>query len=503
VIGRLAFRARALAALAWLLMLPASSGCGSQTGPADTAGQAGAAISDASAGDVSDGATGLPEAAQEGDSVGADAPQPIGCVEARVQGAILPDGNKWYPGAVWVPPRPGWRDDRGLHAIWMDYETKEADGGKVQTMHAVVSSFDASSGSADTSLVFDPFPPGQDGLYTAISSSAGADGGHFALGVRWLPKGAPYALERVLLGRLDKTDLQASWTPPWSIGDNAAVVDIGWDGEAFAVHGFINGLTGLDLMLVRLAPDGAVVLPATRVGLITSVLEYYHDFQTDPVTGTTWVVSPAYTGVWVTGHLRDGTPLPGTEKDGGVLVEAQGVKWKDPSSFTAIGAGPAGSLVAWSDLPETGNYVQRLGQDLMPQGNATILMAVGVEHYAQFLGKAIASAPGGWWVGAEDRKSVTSFSLSESAQVLARSKLVTYSALDCIEAKTTCPPGVGVLDVRRLSTVTWNDELWFGFWDYSGQQAPPPQYIPWSPYRFVRVKPGCVYKSMYDVVMGW
>jgi hypothetical protein len=52
-----------------------------------------------------------------------------------------------------------------------------------------------------------------------------------------------------------------------------------------------------------------------------------------------------------------------------------------------------------------------------------------------------------------------------------------------------------LLDIRHLSSAQYGDEVWLGFSDMSH----PPSAEPTQPYRIVRVAPGCVYPSMYDV----
>ena len=136
----------------------------------------------------------------------------------------------------------------------------------------------------------------------------------------------------------------------------ATLFHVGWDGEAFAVHAISQ--TSADVRLVRLSPEGNVVTPETAVGKITSIFQDESDIRTDPDTGTTWWVSWITGGVWLSGHLRDGTPLPGTEAGGGVLIVPQGFEpGVTPGSYPAIAAHGERNLIGWYDHSGLGQNV--------------------------------------------------------------------------------------------------------------------------------------------------
>ena len=63
----------------------------------------------------------------------------------------------------------------------------------------------------------------------------------------------------------------------------------------------------------------------------------------------------------------------------------------------------------------------------------------------------------------------------------------------------TCSPGQSDLfDARAFSAVGYGDEVWLGFWDLSDSGLPLADYpTALSPYRLLRVKPGCVYQPNY------
>src|SRR3990172_8161763 len=109
---------------------------------------------------------------------------------------------------------------------------------------------------------------------------------------------------------------------PWS-SMSWYPVHAAWDGgEAFIFDFRANAAA--DVLMLRLAPDGSEVLGPTEVGAITSIEDDASSFHTDPDTGTTWLATSYPDGVWLSGHERDGSPLPGPEPEGSVVIEAQG-----------------------------------------------------------------------------------------------------------------------------------------------------------------------------------
>jgi hypothetical protein len=86
--------------------------------------------------------------------------------------------------------------------------------------------------------------------------------------------------------------------------------------------------------------------------------------------------------------------------------------------------------------------------------------------------------------------------------VESRRDLITHSAAKCPTTDPCVIDSTQSLDLRVPLAKTWKDELWLGFQDLSRQSSA--QNIPGSeqPYRIVRIKEGCTYKSFHDQFLG-
>ncbi|MBI4702307.1 MAG: hypothetical protein HY744_14375, partial [Deltaproteobacteria bacterium] len=205
-----------------------------------------------------------------------------GCVEIRVDESVLPEPSDWSWGAF-VPRHPFWRGQGALHVAWMNFRTNKSQ------VSLIVSSFEPATGEHLGSRVYDVVPAGLEPWYASIQDAAGAPDGSFAIVFFYRDGGAGgKTVLRVALGNVASESLSAVWTPPWSVSE-AMTFDVGWDGEAFAVHAVKQ--QGSEVRLVRLAPDGSVVTPETEVGTITDIGDWYSAFVTDAETGRTWMAT--------------------------------------------------------------------------------------------------------------------------------------------------------------------------------------------------------------------
>jgi hypothetical protein len=213
-------------------------------------------------------------------------------------------------------------------------------------------------------------------------------------------------------------------------------------------------------------------------------------FQTDPETGISWLVSSAPGGIWLSGHLRDGTPLPGTEAEGGVLILPQGVPVGSATVYwPALAPEGEEAMVAWHGYDET--MLQRI-----VAGSAVSDAIVLADHAGSLATKkALMRVGAEWWMGLLNPSTpgIESVWLSDT-EMLSREVLVAHS--DC---RPSCELGQDyLLDVRSFYAVRWQDELWLGFWDLSDAWTGEGHPVGVSPYRVVRVEPGCRYPKMWE-----
>ena len=411
-------------------------------------------------------------AAGAGGAGGAGGAAVEGCLDIHAGAARLPGGYSEVSGGT--PRNPFWVDDRGVHFASL------ARSVATDRVHLVVSSFDADTAEQWASRVYDPFPV--DHNATSTWDAAGAPDGSFVVTLHYNLENNDWGFEPIAIGHLDSPTLTTVWLPPWS-PQEASWVHVGWDGEAFAAHAIAQ--QSADLRLVRLAPDGSVLTPETYVGKIFSIWSNDISLRTDPLTGTTWMVSIYKPSVWLTGHLRDGTPLPGTEQNGGVALS-------EPCSATGlyVGIAPHGdsALVAWMD--DTGLWRKTCVQSVASATPSAAGFTIDEGDIPAGQKKVLARDSDSWWMGInQPGVGIESMRLSDT-ELLSRTPLVKY---------ITCPDDCQLMKVEYLSAARWQQQLWFGFWDLSDDFTKTGHPVSTDPYRIVRVKEGCSYLSAYDL----
>ena len=342
--------------------------------------------------------------------------------------------------------------------------------------------------AATGALLEHRFFPGGSKLFAAAGARPD---GLVALGVGFDPEDGGAAQFAVLFIRTDEPSFEQlhvlSW--PASIKD---IVGVSWDGEAFAVHGFANDNKQY---VTRMAEDGTVLLPPTPFGIASG---YPSDirYATDPTSGVSFGVS-SFFGLTLVAHQRDGTPIPLNYPNGGVFVPnkdwgADGKNWgSGVDSHAALVATPAGVAVTWSgDGGEENTFVQLVDASLQASAPTIPLPAkyyAGTTVYDTNLWLAIQPLPDGWWL-AGAAGSLDEY-IVQSGSFATRRTLVSYS-------DKALAQGVG-FDARYFESVRYKDEIWLGFSDLTDKVTGA------QPYRIVRAKPECAYKSMIDLSMGW
>ncbi len=217
--------------------------------------------------------------------------------------------------------------------------------------------------------------------------------------------------------------------------------------------------------------------------------------MTDPTSG----MSYGLTAASLVAHQRDGTPVPNPPE----LVPIQ---LNTPPGTSGTG-GPGRALVAtvdglgtaYSGDHPTGlsTWVQKVDTTLAPSGEAIAVPGEPVVTpwdatvFDSSHDLALQPRTSGWWlVGNPSYRSIDEY-LVESGKSAVRRVLVTYSEQALAWAG---------FDSRYFESARQNDELWFGFQDKSNTD---PVMKAEQPFRVIRVKQDCVYKSMTDIEHGW
>ncbi|MBK9266778.1 MAG: hypothetical protein IPM54_44220 [Polyangiaceae bacterium] len=407
------------------------------------------------------------------------------CVDIHILPSMLPEPEKWYG----IGPTIGvsadrdhiWRDANGLHVAWNPVPA-DASGPVL-----VVSSFDPATGAV---LKHRFFPDG--GRKVVNSTSLGPDN-TVGLAVGWVPPDGGAGGHALLVFSTSDSSEALYPLPPWPEPGEYSLVGVGWDGEAFAVHAWKQNVQ----YVTRIQPDGTVLLPPTAFGKAYGYVSEIR-YATDTVSGVTVAVSGFSANFpWLTGHLRDGTPVPDPAKIQGIQLEPQnwlGVDggWAGGTTRPAIAAIAGGAGVAWSSgsaLSPITTFVQGLGASLETTANAIgfpgeAIPSPGPGQPKQYTGMNWLTvqqrAGGGWWVAGNDSNAIIEH-IADGPGNLQRRALVTFSKA----------PQWGFA-VTDFESTHGNDELWLAFMDRSSSEE--------VPFRVIRAHPACTYSSMYDLI---
>lgn len=418
------------------------------------------------------------------------------CVEYRVSSALLPATKKWReaPGGK-RPLHSFWRDTTGLHVVWSAYSVDPGDS-ELRTAHAILTTFPGSNGAAFGHVIYDLFPKEISPwvLSGDIPDAAASPDGAVAIAFRYAKSPQSELVDSVLFTRLDQPEKQTVWTPPWPTSD-LFLWEIAWDGEAFALHfGLSNpGLQDWGIRLVRLSPDGTL-LSGPDVVASSAVVQDAFSVATDPVTGTTVFAYPGGSGVGLSGHLRDGTPLFPNDPYFAREVAAQGVS-VDPSmdngSWPAVGIDGTDIVLGWEDFTKT-SYVQRL-RNLDPAAAAVVIP----EPAGGMRQRVLSRTPTGWLMAGKIYAHIDTFEIEGDA-LTRQQALVTHSFESCWRTDTCDTSQSPGLDARNLHLVRHQDEMWFGFLDYSDSFNHQDESDPLIAYRIINARSECTYPSLYD-----
>jgi hypothetical protein len=265
--------------------------------------------------------------------------------DAGVAGCVsiaIPDDDVIGSYPIAVPLKGGvWRTRSGIHAAWAQWIPRA----KAQPPAALhVATFTPETGALIREQTYDLAPSDATG-FTA-NGAAGLEDGTFAVSYFWTG-GATPSWGKVIIGNVDdptkrvNVDLQRAedWRGP---------SDVTWDGEAFTVHAWEDGVTQA-LFVARISPAGELVLPLTQYGKspaggFAEPDELLGGFTlaTDAVSGRTFHFDPR-AGQLLNGHERHGTRLPWTP----VLVEVPDTSGIGSDLAGSRTDGEGGVWLAW------------------------------------------------------------------------------------------------------------------------------------------------------------
>jgi hypothetical protein len=374
------------------------------------------------------------------------------------------------------------------------FSREDKPGGMFPLSHLALTTMSKATGQQTSKKYFEVFPGDLPAEYTGIWAVAVGPNGSFFVVYNYRYPDDPGSSFKLALGSL-KSDTLKPIPFPWNT--NYVSQDAAWDGQAFVVHGF-DGF-GNNLQVARYGLDGAQVLPPTPIGPDGPETDGDFEYRTDPISGRSWYVSGAFDRLLLTGNDRDGTPFP--KDPAGELSQFVPPIPGDCSAqvqHASLAPTSDGAFLAW--VVEFGFCTQKVGLDLLPTGplqfvHATKVPTQPVSSVLWVFGTTTQRREQDWWVGVYDVEGIWS-TRTDGQSISSREMLVSYSPGQCYKTDS-CQKFQGIHggDFRHLDSLVWQDELWLGYLDATSQDKDPTH----SGYRVLRVAPGCVYPSMYDV----
>jgi hypothetical protein len=406
--------------------------------------------------------------AGHGGAVGGAGAPPEGCVDVETVLELLPPSSAEY--LLGRPRQSGaWTEGGALRLGWTVTRNDDpTSAGQGWTELLAVSSFDAANGEHVATTLTAVFPSDLHDGNTDILTVGGANG-------------LAAASDVSTAGGAD--DLATSIV---DVATGSLVTRIGtgtgvglptyttWDGEAFSIHAH-GGPPPRPLLVMRIAPDGTIVLPWTQYGESANVgygiLRY--DLSFDPVSGRTWAVDGLGMGYAVSGHERDGTDFLS-----GPLYYHHPFESDEPLfRIPRVAAVPDGAVIVFTCETKQGfpcQMIVRLDAEGVPVGEPLFFDAGDFDHYEDFAVKANADGTvsmlcdSGYGAHLRVYDPVAD-TVSDPVLVVDDSAYETTRAVPWFE-------------MLRSSMLFGDDEL-FAAWE-----AP-------TGWRAVKLAPGCVYRS--------
>ena len=364
---------------------------------------------------------------------------------------------------------PFWLDDSGVHIAWGRY-----------TGDIAISTFSAETGESIGETLY-PDPAARGGL-TGVQDVAASPDGAIVIPVGDEERKYHSLLFTHLDSPNDVVQVDTSW-----LMYMVNIVDIAWDGEAFAVHGKQGGT----LLVARYSETGAQLTELQPVAPAVTGLADHFDFATDPASGRTWMAGTSAPGVFMTGYIRDLSPIAAVAEGTPVHISSGEAIAKGVSPALAVG--PQGLAVGYSQYRD-GTYLLELTEELEVQ-EVSFLPVKDVDHGLYNFSELALVWLGGWWLAGANFEGIQLYELTPDG-LQDRGSVV-------VHREAQCYPGNCTTDVypslrpKGVSLLRWREQLWLGFRDSSEAEngGVPSPY----PYRVVKVAAGCQYLSVQSM----
>jgi hypothetical protein len=313
---------------------------------------------------------------------------------------------------------------------------------------------------------------------------AGNPAGDFAIAVRY-PDPVTTFREVILLGNTANVDELSLWPSPFEPSVRR-IVELSWDGEAFAVH-YVELGGAQPLSLMRLSPAGEMLSEPLEVGPPGSLIAADSQFRTDPESGRSLRITGATVGVGVAGHERDGSWV------GGAPLGEFTRFITDPTTESYLGVPPAlavtpeASLLAWN-AAYVGLYFQFVNGALEALAPARLLPGAALENASIFRSDEPLAATvrdGRFYLFMKNELGVDRLEVT-SEGVVEQINLIQNPGAACLEGSGRCVRNwYGVAGAAQA--ITYEGELWLGLEENTRGEV----------YRVLRAEAHCNYPSTW------
>jgi hypothetical protein len=363
-----------------------------------------------------------------------------------------------------------WRTDDSLNIAWKAGVRR----GSSNHIWLYLASYDPGTGVRTKMRRYDVFPAGVTIDLGDIQAIGGSDSDVFAASLRSWDSSSQPRNQTLFIGRLGDEAAQMQVDLGWKSGVYD-VTDVGWDGEAFAVHLKYNG--GGDVLVTRVDKAGTVILPPTKFGVTPSAGNEYR-LATNARSGMSYLFDAPSSNRFLGAHDRSGAS-PSWAQTGPLDVIVPGFADVDE---TAAHPGidvddDGGAWIAWMKYTSAGKTV-RAAAHVLKSGNVdqafVFPRASGARSPA-----VSAISPSHVWIADTDGLSLMIGEYQDGTVSDLRDILVAPATTDTGPRWTP----------ENLAAVTWKNERWFVFTETSDLL------------HVVKVSGGCTYQSALNLAV--
>jgi hypothetical protein len=385
-----------------------------------------------------------------------------GCVDIVVKPEVFGDP----PDAWGITPLNGsvWRTVSGLHVAWKTSLAVRTDAGVVSHPWLFVATFDPTTGATRKLRRYDILPDNATLNDSNIRAVSGSTSDVFAASFRSFDvANAQPRNQTLLLGRLDDETIRLQVDLGWK-SDAEDVPDIGWDGEAFAVHARVSSTN--EIFVARVSPAGQLVLPPTKYGSTGSPggTPLGYRMSTDPISGMSYLLDVPGVGRFLSGHDRSGQAVPwAATRPMNILIPELNVIDESLSTQGGLATDGAGGVWTTWNQQQASREIVRIAAHLNSAGKVDSSLVLRAPDTSSTVNRepapaVVAESSSEVWIAERVHQQIYLYEID--GMTAPDPKLVFQNPYFDGSSST-------FLSIRDMSGVGWRDERWIAFTEQS------------------------------------